>query len=266
MNDLAIGRVLRRLRQRRNWRQQDVAARAGISDSAYSDMERGHLEHVPLGKIRKVAAVLEVDIYVEPRWRGGALDRELSARHADMSEAVTALLIGAGWNVRPEVSFSHAGERGIVDLVGWRAERRVLLLVELKTELTSVNDLLGVTNRRRRLGAVIAACCGWTPGMIAQWIVLAEGRTNRRRVAERRTVLRSAFPADGRAIRAWLRAPDSPMDALWFLPDSAGSGLRRRRAPRLRVRHDAGNVSSVDLPANFRGLENLADDEQSDSP
>ena len=124
VDDLAIGRVFRRLRHRLGWRQQDVSEQAGISVSLYSMIERGHLDQVTLGRLRKVAAVLEVQLPLEARWRGGALDRVLSQRHADMSEAVAQMLTSADWEVRPEVSFNHFGERGIVDLVGWHSGHR----------------------------------------------------------------------------------------------------------------------------------------------
>ena len=236
MDDLAIGRVFRRLRHRLGWRQQDVSEQAGISVSLYSMIERGHLDQVTLGRLRKVATVLEVQLPLEARWRGGALDRVLSQRHADMSEAVAQMLATAGWEVRPEVSFNHFGERGIVDLVAWQPGHRALLLIELKTELVDINDLLGVTDRRRRLATVIAHSLGWVPSVIGQMVVLADGRTNRRRVADHRTVLRAAFPVDGRSVPAWLARPSTPVSALWFLPDSAGAGDRRSRAPRHRVR------------------------------
>jgi transcriptional regulator with XRE-family HTH domain len=265
VNDLAVGRALRRIRQRLAWRQEDVASRAGISDAAYSEMERGQLDRVPLGRLRKAAAVLEIDIHLEARWRGGSLEREVSKRHALMSEAVTQMLMADGWEVRPEVSFNHFGERGIIDLVAWDTRTGTLLLIELKTELTDVNGMLGTADRRRRLAAVIGASCGWEARAVASWVVLAHGRTNRRRLADHRAVLRAAFPGDGRAVRGWLRAPKGSLNALWFLPDSARGGARPGHAPRLRVRRTASSVAAHAIPAGFRGLRNLAGPEASES-
>jgi hypothetical protein len=119
-----------------------------------------------------------------------------------MAEIATRLLLDAGWEVQPEVSFSHFGERGVVDLVAWHPLHQDVALVELKTELADVNDLLAVTGRRRRLAGVIGEQFGWRPETVAQWVVLAPSRTNARRVAEHRTLLRAAFPSDGRAIGA----------------------------------------------------------------
>lgn len=226
-----------------------VSERAGISRGSYSEIERGRIDAVPLGRLRKVAAVLEVRLALKPRWRGAALDRVLSSRHASMTEAVTRMLLEAAWQVQPEVSFNHFGERGVVDIVAWHAEARVILLVELKTELVDPNDLLAVTDRRRRLAAVIGAPFGWEPLIVGQWVVVAESRTNQRRLAEHRAALRAAFPADGRSVAGWSARPVHPVSALWFLPDSSPGSVRRRRAPRLRVRPRGLSVSRADEPA-----------------
>jgi DNA-binding XRE family transcriptional regulator len=236
MDDIAVGRVLRELRIRLGWPQRVVASKARVSATTYSDIERGLLEGVTLGKLRRVAAILEVRLVLEPRWRGAGLERIVAGRHAFMTETVAAMLVAAGWDVRPEVSFSHFGERGVVDLVAWHASTRTLLLVELKTELVDPNDLLAVTDRRRRLAAVIAAPFGWQPLQVGQWVVLGESRTNHRRLAAFRTALRAAFPADGRSIKRWLADPVSSMSALWFLPNSATTGVRHGVTPRQRVR------------------------------
>lgn len=236
MDDLGLGRLFRELRLRLEWPQRLVAAKAGISRAAYSEIEHGLIGKVPLDKLRRVAAVLEVRLRLEPSWRGAGIDIVLSTRHSGMAERVTRLLLDAGWEVRPEVSFSHFGERGVVDLVAWHAGTRTLLLIELKTELADVDNLLVVTDRRRRLAAKIAEPFGWQPRFVAQWVVLAESRTNERRLAAHRSRLRAAFPSDGRSVPGWLANPRGALSALSFLPDSTGSSVRRRSAPRLRVR------------------------------
>jgi transcriptional regulator with XRE-family HTH domain len=236
MDDLAIGRLFRQLRIRVGWRQDDVADRAGISRAAYSEIERGMIDRVPLGKLRGVAKVLEVRLDLAATWRGAAIDVVRSARHAAMAERVTRTLIDAGWEVRPEVSFNHFGERGVVDLVAWDAASMTLLLVELKTELADVPGLLAVTDRRRRLAATIAAPFGWQPRAVAQWVVVAASRTNERRLAAHRSLIRAALPGDGRLVAGWLVKPAGRLAALSFLPDSSGTSASRSAAPILRVR------------------------------
>jgi transcriptional regulator with XRE-family HTH domain len=236
VDDLGLGRAFRELRLRLGWRQRDVARKAGVSDSTYSRIERGDFDRMSLRVVRRVGEVLEVRLHLQASWRGSGLDRLLSSRHSAMTEVLTRRLLVAGWEVRPEVSFNIWGERGVVDIAAWHAASRALLLVELKTELVDVNRLLATTDRRRRLGAAIAKQLGWEPVTVSQWVVLAEGRTNRRRVADHRAVLRSAFPADGRAVGGWLASPIRAMSALWFLPDRPGARARASFAPVRRVR------------------------------
>lgn len=242
MDDLGIGRLFRELRLRLGWTQQQVAERAGISRAAYCEMEHGRLGRAPLDKVRTVGAVLEVRLRLGPSWRGAAADIVMSSRHARMAEAVTQVLIAAGWEVRPEVSFNWYGERGVVDLIAWHAPTRTVLLIELKTELADVNDLLATTDRRRRLAARIVEPFGWQPQFVAQWVAIARSRTNERRVRAHRSLLRAAFPADGRAVTGFLARPGRILAALSFLPDVSGSSAGRGTAPRFRVRRARPNM------------------------
>jgi hypothetical protein len=130
-----------------------------------------------------------------------------------------------------EVSFSIWGERGVIDLILWDPEHRALLIIEFKTELVDVGDLLATMDRRRRLAAQIVKDRGWYPRIVSTWVVVAASRTNARRLAEHRTVLRTAFPAGVREIRRWLRDPVGSIAALSLWTDPA-----RNVAPRRRVR------------------------------
>jgi hypothetical protein len=153
-----------------------------------------------------------------------------------MGQGVTRDLVRAGWRVHPEVSFNWYGERGAIDLVAWFPATRTLLLIELKTELVDIGLLLATHDRRVRLAAEIARSLGLQPLHVASWIVVADGRTNRRVVERHRDVIRAALPSDGRTIRGWSRRPDRPIRALSFWPDSAPAGHRSSSAPVRRVR------------------------------
>lgn len=206
-------------------------------------IEQGRLASVPLGKIRAVAAALDARIDAVVRWQGGDLSRLVSARHARMHEIMARYFLGLpGWMIEPEVSFSIYGERGIIDILAWHPISRILLVIELKTEIVDVNEMLGTLDRKRRLAATIAAEHDWEPVAIATWVVVADSRTNRRVVADHATVLRAKLPSDGRGVAQWLRRPRGRIDALSFLPYVQGTHLGvdpapvrrvvRRRAPR----------------------------------
>jgi transcriptional regulator with XRE-family HTH domain len=237
MDDQRIGHMLRALRQRKGWRQQDVGVRAGVSDTLVARIERGAFASIPLGKIRRVAETLGARFDTILRWQGADLGRLLDSRHAAMHESMARLLGGLdGWEFEPEVSFSIYGERGIIDVLAWHPGRRMLLVIELKTEIVDVSGLLGTMDQRRRLAPQIAARLGWKPLTVSTWVVVAESRTNRRAVGAHANVLRAKLPVDGRSIGRWLRDPASRVDALSFLPDRRGVTVWRASAPVRRVR------------------------------
>jgi hypothetical protein len=207
-----------------------------VSATLVARAERGELASIPMGKVRRVTETLGARFDAMIRWRGADLGRLLDTRHAGMHEAMAALLSGLdGWLFEPEVSFSIYGERGIIDVLAWHPGRRVLLVIELKTELVEVSGLIGSMDQRRRLAWRIARERGWDPVAVSTWVVIADSRTNRRAVAAYSGVLRAKMPVDGRGIRSWLRDPSGRVDALGFLPYRHAMTLGRRVAPVKRV-------------------------------
>jgi transcriptional regulator with XRE-family HTH domain len=236
VDDHRLGAAFRAIRIRKRWRQSDLAARAKVSRWVVLRIEHGRLATIPVGKLRAVAAALDARIDTIVRWQGGDLPRLLNTRHARMHEEM-ARFFGdlPDWIAEPEVSFSIYGERGIIDVLAWHPARRILLVIELKTEIVDVNELLGTMDRKRRLAAAIASSRGWRPLSIATWVVVAGSRSNRRTIEEHATVLRSKLPADGREIRAWLRHPRGGVNALSFMPKVQGVHPRPTPAPIRRV-------------------------------
>jgi len=199
-------------------------------------IERGAFASIPLGKIRHLAETLGARFDTIVRWQGADLGRLLDARHAAMHETMAKLLGGLdGWVFEPEVSFSIYGERGIIDILAWHPGRRMLLVIELKTEVVEVSGLLGTMDQRRRLASEVASRFGWKPVAVSTWVIVAESRTNRRAVSAHASVLRAKLPVDGRRIGGWLRDPASRIDALSFLQYRHRGTVRRPLAPVKRV-------------------------------
>jgi transcriptional regulator with XRE-family HTH domain len=232
MDDLRIGSMIRAARVRKGWRQQDLATAGHVARATISRIERGHLGSLPLDTIRAICAGLDIRLDLQPRWRGGDLDRMLSRRHSLLHESVTRALAAAfpDWEIAPEVSFAIYREHGVIDLLLWHPDRRALLVIELKTDIVDVGEMLGTLDKKRRLAWKIAEGRGWSPKTVSAWIVIAGSRTNERRVAEFQAMLRSAYPADGRQVRAWLRDPEGSIAALslWPGPSSVPTTPTRR--------------------------------------
>jgi transcriptional regulator with XRE-family HTH domain len=238
MDDQRFGAVVRAVRQRRGLRQRDLAAKARVSQSTISRIERGHPGSLALDTIRRVSAALEIRVELLGRWRAGDLDRLLNVRHSRLHEVVAQAFARSlpGWKLLPEVSFSIFGERGVIDLLGWHAASRSLLVVELKTDIADVNELVGTFDRKVRLGPEVAAAREWDPLSVSGWVIVAPGRTNRERIAAHGTMLRSAFPMDGRGIGAWLRRPVGSVAALSMWRNTPVGTARADLTPIRRVR------------------------------
>jgi hypothetical protein len=175
-----------------------------------------------------------------PSWRGGDLGRLLKARHSALNELVARYLSSQpGWKFVPEVSFSIYGERGLIDIFAWHAASRSLVVIELKTEIVDLEEMIGTLDRKRRLAVRIAREAGlidFDPKSVSVWVIVADGRTNRRHVSAHRTMLRAALPADGWAMRRWMRRPTGIMAGLSLWSFVAPSGVSQTLAARRRVR------------------------------
>ena len=238
MDELRIGRIVRALRHRLGITQTTLADRATCSQSTISLIERGRLDGVSPPTLRRVLRELDAELVLLVRWRGGGLDRLLDERHAGLGEAVSQLLTADGWEVVPEVSFSIFGERGSIDLLAWHAATRTLLVIELKSELTSIEETLRRHDAKVRLASRIAEeRFGWRPVAVGRLLVLPEGRTPRRHVERHATLFQRSYPARNVTVRRWLRDPAGlPIAGLWFLSASDGASAMRVAGPRKRIR------------------------------
>jgi transcriptional regulator with XRE-family HTH domain len=219
MDDRRLGAAIRAIRLRLGLTQEELGIASRTSRHVVGRIERRRLCGIDLPTIHAVAASLDADLDVVVRWRGGDLGRLVSARHAALHEAIAQRFAELNsWTFEPEVSFSSFGERGVIDGLAWHPNSATLLVVELKTEIVDVNDLMASMDRRVRLAREIGAQRSWDPRSIACWVAIADSRTNRRAVSRHRRVLRAKFPDDGRRARGWLLAPSGALRALGFVP------------------------------------------------
>jgi transcriptional regulator with XRE-family HTH domain len=236
MDDGQIGRLLRAVRLRRNMRQVDVAEQVGVHQGVISDLERGGLETVGLATARRVAHVLDVRLVINAFWRGGEGDRLLDRAHAALVEHVIAFLRAAGWQVMPEFTFNVFGDRGSVDILAWHPIERILLIVEVKSILTDIQNLLSALSRKLRVVPRAAGeQLGWRARHVAVLVVAAGSHGNRAIVARHASTFDSALPSRSMAIRTWIRRPVGSLSGLWFVsPGSAPTSVAA--ATRARVR------------------------------
>jgi transcriptional regulator with XRE-family HTH domain len=249
MRDLDLGRVLRALRRRRGWRQQDAAMRAGVHRSTWSLVERGHIDHLTFTTVRRCLEAVEVKLDLQPRWRGAELDRLLDEGHATLQAAWKGRLEAWDWVVVAEASFNQYGDRGRIDLLAWHPVAQRLAVFEIKTELADAQDLLGALDVKVRVAPRVAHSLGWPrPTRVVPVLIVRNSTTARDRFA-RLAPLFTGFAWRGRKGVSWLRRPLGDCSGILIFSDLRGANRGRvTRVGGHRVRLRRG-VSSVDEAA-----------------
>lgn len=238
MDHQRIGRSLRALRQRRGMTQARLAEAAGVSQSLISLIERGHLESVALRTIQRVFAVLDTRLDVQVSWRGGGLDRLLDEAHLALVSRRASTLCDLGWVVSLETTYSVYGERGSIDVFAGNARHRAVLVEEVKSALTSFEEVGRKTDEKVRL--VRTRLCrerfGFDPVAVGRILVLPDTDAARRRVDRLASSLDLLFPARTREVRAWLRNPVGDISGIVFVANSNRGGVTGDQRGRTRVR------------------------------
>jgi transcriptional regulator with XRE-family HTH domain len=230
MRDLEVGRLLRMLRVRRGWRLRDVALRCGLSPATIGRAELGAISSVAV--LRAHAAALDMRVEIRVVGRGADVARLLDDEHAAIVETLAAALGGAGWPVEAEASYSEYGERGRIDLLAFDPAGRILVVVEVKTELADLQDLFGSLNVKGRLAPGLGRRKGWRASRVVRVLAVAATEANRS-VVQAHPVLFAPFESRWLGNRG-LQVREQERVLLW-IPASA-AGRRRWLAGRRRVR------------------------------
>jgi len=243
VDDAKVGRALRQLRRRRGLRQADVAGVASVAQQTISLIECGHAAAFTIDTVRRAFGALGASYEGLVVWRGGALDRLLDERHAALVSMTAARLPAPGWEIVVEASYSIYGERGSIDILAGHARTRSVLVVEVKSELVSIEELGRKLDEKTRLARrqLCRQRFGWPPTGVGRLLVLPDLDSARRAVARNAALLDGMFPERGRDVRQWLRRPGGELNGILFVADTnpIGASAGRRAAQRIRVPRSA---------------------------
>ena len=174
---VSIGAQIREERLRRRWSIRDLAAAAEVSPAAAYQLEAGESASLQMAA-RLTTALglrLEVDL-VDPKKRGGRLDRQLDVIHSLMGEVEAARLRPYGFPVGLDEPYQHYQFSGRADVVAWDLAARALLHLENRTRFPDFQEMAGSFNAKRAyLGRAIAERAGvrrWaseTHVLVALW-------------------------------------------------------------------------------------------------
>jgi transcriptional regulator with XRE-family HTH domain len=230
MDDVRVGRIARALRRRLDMTQAELGRRCGLSQQAISLVERGHGSRLSGATMRRVFGALDARWDPVVSWRGGELDRLLDERHAAIVAETVARVRGRGWQIDLEVTYSVFGERGSLDGLAWREAGSVVLVVEVKSELTSLEGTLRKLDEKVRLVRTTLARDRFGPGdrTVSRLLILPATSVARRQVFRAGAVLDAALPQRGADVRDWLRRPVRELRGIWFVPVTNRRSSRNR--------------------------------------
>ena len=210
MERRTVARSLRAIRRRKGWSQQRLAAQLDISQSELSRRERGSLEDCSVAEVERWGVALGAHVSLDVREDG---ERRLTdERHARLQNWLVGVLRQHRWSVLVEHSFNHYGDRGRIDVLAHHPIDNALVVVEIKTRIDDVGDVLGRLDVKRRVAPILAREQRWPISAVVPMLLILEHRTNRRRVVDHAPVF-AGYPMRAQPATAWLRRPRGPAPA-----------------------------------------------------
>jgi transcriptional regulator with XRE-family HTH domain len=228
-----VGDVVRTTRIRFAWSQRELSRRSGVPQSQISELERSRITDMRLSDLVRILSSLGV------RYRL-ILDPPITERrspgdlvHAWCSAHVERRLVGFGWRVAREVEIGGDRSRGWIDVLAWHPDTRVLLVIEIKSELHDIGAIERTMNWYQREAWTAARRLGWQPARVGSALLLLDSEVNDRAIAINRAILGSAFPQRAEALARLISGDAEIADGRFLAmidPRShRGGGIRRAR-------------------------------------
>ena len=175
--------------------QRDLARRIGRAQSYVSLVERGRVPGLSIAEAEAICDALgatfvlgiEAPVLLEgPRQRDAA--------HARCVAYVARRLARNGWIVQREVQVGTPGRPGWIDVLAFNPETRVLLVIEVKTQLVDFGGLERQLGWYQREARRASRPFGWAPATVAPLALLLATQLNDERLRDNAASIRQAFP------------------------------------------------------------------------
>ena len=145
--------------------------------------------------LESMGARLDVRVDVPPLVAG---TRQRDPAHARLSGYTTGRLRHDGWSTATEVEIGGDRSRGWIDVLAFHPVSRVVLVVELKTEIHDLGQIERTLGWYEREAWAAARRLGWRPRRIEGWLILLATEANDARVLANRLSIQLGFPQRSR--------------------------------------------------------------------
>jgi transcriptional regulator with XRE-family HTH domain len=222
----AVARAVAEGRHAMGWSRDELAARASVSSGMVSLIEAGGVNFSCdlAGRLLSTLGVT-VDLrYQVPHTE----TRQRDVAHIACVAYVRRRLEREGWLVLREVEIVHGRSHGWIDVLAYDPVTRVLLVIEVKTEIHDVGRIERTLAWYGREAWAVAKGLGWQPSVVRTWLLIMATEANDARIKANRDAVAQSFP--GRAMT--MLSPEPPSGLALIDPRS------RRRDWLMRARVD----------------------------
>jgi len=212
-----FGASVRAVRVALGLSQRASAKLMGRSQAWVSLMERGRIASLSVSEAdlicQSLGATLVLGVEAPVLIAG---PRQRDAAHARCVAYVARRLRSDGWLVQREVQVGSSSRPGWIDILAFHPTSRILLVIEVKTELVDLGGL------ERQLGWYVseaprgAAKLGWRPEAVLGCVLMLATTATYDRLREDAPGIRQVFPLRGRDLMNVLRGGAVPRRG-WFL-------------------------------------------------
>lgn len=233
---------MRELRSTIGWTQKTLAQQAGVSQSMVSLVENARQPDLTFATADALLGAMggRLSIAIDAPYLGDR-KRQRDPAHARLAAYVATGLRRTGWEVRTEVEVGGDRSRGWIDVLAWHPRNRVLLVVELKTEIHDLGQIERSLGWYERESRAIAFRERWRPGQIVGCLLILATAANDARVVANRAAIEGGFPVRARHLIGILAGDGGtiPTGRAIAMLDPRSRRVDWARALRIDGRHSA---------------------------
>jgi transcriptional regulator with XRE-family HTH domain len=213
-SQLAIALAVTDLRQTLGWTQAELGRRAHVSQSFVSRVEHALLPDLSFADATRLLEAMGARLTVGVSAPFLA-DRELQRdpAHARCTAYVVARLKRDDWLTATEVEIGGDRSRGWMDVLAFHPDHRLLLVIEIKTEIRDLGAIERTLGWYEREAWTAGRRLGWRPSHIIGCLLLLATEMNEVRIGDNQTAFSAGFPVRASELRRIIANEVPPRNA-----------------------------------------------------
>jgi transcriptional regulator with XRE-family HTH domain len=190
------------LRKALGWTQKELGRRAEVSQSFVSAVENVRVGDLTFANASRLLEAMgaQLNVGVSAPFLGDR-ERQRDPAHARCTAYVASRLRRDGWQASTEVEIGGDRSRGWIDVLAFNPVSRLLLVIEVKTEIRDLGAIERTLGWYEREAWAAARRLGWRPRQVIGCLLLLATAANEARVADNGATFKTGFPIRATLLR-----------------------------------------------------------------